>query len=66
MEEAYQEWFYHARGIAEDVEGPALEELLAGMDTQGVTSLFCGHADPPKRRAYMKMLQTGVHWRFHL
>jgi predicted phosphodiesterase len=129
LEEAYQEWFYHARGIVRNLDGSALEELLTWMDTRGVTRVYCGHthdpfvrqiggrlicnagavgfaldgdprsswvlvdgevairrvaydvdrilrltedngylhhADPARRRAYSKMLQTGIHWRFHL
>jgi predicted phosphodiesterase len=44
---AYQEWFYHGPGIKKTLAGAALDELLAWMDADGVTSLFCGHTHEP-------------------
>jgi len=47
LADAYQDWFYHGPGIKKTLDGAPLEELLAWMDTRGVTSVFCGHTHEP-------------------
>jgi predicted phosphodiesterase len=47
LADEYQEWFYHAPGIYKTLDGELLEDLLAWMDTSGITSLYCGHTHEP-------------------
>jgi predicted phosphodiesterase len=42
----YQEWFFHGPGI-KNLEGPRLAEVLAWMESRGITHLFCGHTHDP-------------------
>ncbi|MDO8971580.1 MAG: metallophosphoesterase family protein [Saprospiraceae bacterium] len=47
LADGYQEWFYHGLGIKKTLDGAPLAELLAWMDSGGITSVFCGHTHEP-------------------
>ena len=39
----HREWFFHGNGIMPDLEGSALDNLLAYMQAENISSVFCGH-----------------------
>ena len=47
IDEKYQEWFYHAKGITEDFTEGEWASLLAWMESQDVFRVFCGHTHVP-------------------
>jgi predicted phosphodiesterase len=50
IDDRYQEWLYHSRGIPPGIAGQELDELLAFLEGRGFTGVFCGHTHLPFAR----------------
>ncbi len=47
LEQKYQEWYYHAKGITPDMPDNQWEELVSFMNQKNLTHVFCAHTHVP-------------------
>jgi len=56
----YQEWFYHAPGIQQDMTEQEWQKLLIHMDEQNFKQVFCAHTHTPFRKEFGEKMVCNV------